>query len=368
MRLHLPFFQARGTISYIRQPGGGTFTIAVNGVVVSTVNTDGALGHAQAPFNMADAGLGAVTVSIEQTVAGNVDIVGPSYLASAIEPVFNNWSDSGRRLRFMSEAIIASLMAESSTLIMALGHNDQGDADSDNTYYAEFVQRIDWLIEYANQYNVKVVVPDFCWTAAESSRARGQLRRLANETRGVYVNLPRMIFSGGIPVSTSHLIDTLKMWTDGSHPNKDGHKWIAETVARAMGLSCCTKKEALRQHDFWMPIPLNPAAGIQNSFLTNYELTTASRRSGDLVLIRVFIKINYGGAFPVGTHALSTSFHPKSEMFINQPKTGVAYVRVDTGEVVSVFNINSGGDLTLNVLSSFITDQSFDFSAPSAGL
>ena len=67
------------------------------------------------------------------------------------------------------------------------------------------------------------------------------MRRLVKETGGIYINLPKMIFSGDVAVSTTHLIDTLKMWSDGSHPNKDGHKWIAETVARAMGLSCASK-------------------------------------------------------------------------------------------------------------------------------
>lgn len=363
MTFGLPFFQNRAEMHYIKQPGGGTFTVSVNGALVSTVNTNGTLGRAKVAFNLLDAGTGYVTVAVEQTVAGIVDIVGPSYLSSVIEPVFNNWSQSGRRLRYMGESVISSLMAESSTFIMALGHNDQFDADSDNTYYAEFVQRITWLIQYAKQYNVKVVVPDFCWTAAESSRARAELKRLAKETGGVYINLPKMIFSGDIAVSTTHLIDTLKMWTDGSHPNKDGHKWIAETVARAMGLSCATKRDAIRLHDFWMPLPLDSGGGATNYNVTSAAATSAYRRTGDLISVKVFVKKG-GGAFPVGSITLCAAFNAKSELFAAQELRSTAYVRTDTGSVISAFSCNASGAITLNVLSSFITEQVFSFSLP----
>lgn len=363
MTFELPFFQNRAEFHYIQQPGGGTFTVKGNGGLVATVNTSGVLGRAVTHFNLVDAGTGYVTVSVEQTASGIVDIVGPSYLASAIEPVFNNWSETGRRLRYMGESIIASLMSESSTLIMALGHNDQWDADADNAYYGEFVQRINWLIQYAKQYNVKVVVPDFCWTAVESSRARAELKRLAAETGGIYINLPKMIFSGDIAVSTTHLIDTLKMWTDGSHPNKDGHKWIAETVARAMGLSCTSKREALRNHDFWMPLPLDIGGGATNYDVTSSANTSAYRRTGDLISVKVFAKKG-GGAFPVGSITLCAAFNAKSELYAAQGLFSAASVRTDTGAVVSAFSCNQSGAITLNVLSSSTVEQMFSFSVP----
>ncbi len=363
MTLGLPFFQNLAEMHYIQQPGGGTFTIKVNGGLVATVNTSGVLGRGVSAFNLADAGSGYVTVTVEQTASGIVDIVGPSYFSPTIEPVFNNWSETGRRLRYMGEAIISSLMAESSTLVMALGHNDQGDADADNAYYGEFVQRITWLIQYAKQYNVKVVVPDFCWTAAESSRARAELRRLAAETGGLYINLPKMIFSGGIAVSTTHLINTLKMWTDGSHPNKEGHKWIAETVARAMGLSCATKRDAIRHHDFWMPLPLASSGGATNYEVTAASSTSAYRRTGDLISVKVFVKKGEN-AFPVGSTVLSASFNPKSELNAAQGLFSTAYVRTDTGTIISVFSCGQGGAITLNVLSPYTTEQMFSFSLP----
>lgn len=366
MTIGVPFFQNRGELHYLRQPGGGAFTIAVNGSVVSTVNTDGAFGHMTASFNMADAGYGTVTIVITQTVAGIVDIVGPGYLASATEPIFNCFAQSGRRLAYASEAAILKAMAESSVFILALGHNDQGDGDANSAYYANFMQRIDWVVQYAKQYNVKLVVPDFCWTAPENSRVRGQLRRAAREASGIYVNLPRMIFSGTVAISTSYLIDTLKMWSDGSHPNKDGHKWIFETVAKAMGLSCSTKKEAIRQHDFWMPLPLQAAAGVENGNLASSALCSAYKRNGNEVIVKVFAENAPTGAFPIGVYALTTGFNAKSELALAQGKTGVAYVRNDTGVAVSGYSIEQNGALTLNVYSSYLNDQIFNFSAPIA--
>ena len=38
------------------------------------------------------------------------------------------------------------------------------------------------------------------------------------------------------------MIGTVKMWTDGAHPNTTGHKWIAEVVAKAMGAVSDFKK------------------------------------------------------------------------------------------------------------------------------
>lgn len=362
--LSLPFFQNRCELHYIQQVGGGVFTVEVNGTLVATVDTAGTLAHARVPFGLTDAGYGSTSIVIAQTGAGFVDIIGPAYLSGVIEPVFNSWSQSGRRLRHMGEDAIAGLISESSMFIMALGHNDQGSADSDDIYYAEFVQRIDWLITYARQHNVKVVVPDFCWTAAESSRTRGELRRLATETGGTYINLPKMIFSGDVPVSTTYLIDTLKMWTDGSHPNKSGHKWIAETIARALGFSCCSKWGAIRHNDFWMPLPLIPATGVENANRVSAPLTSTYKRNGSEVLVRIFVKAAPSGAFPVGTYNLTGSWRPESELGLAMGQTGIGYVRTDTGAVVSVYSVASSGAITLNVLSAFINDQMLAFSAP----
>jgi hypothetical protein len=362
----LPFFQNRGAIHYIRQPGGGTFTVAVNGTVVSTVDTNGAMSQQTDYQNYADAGQGYMSVTITQTTAGLVDIVGPAYYGPTIEPTVNNWSQSGRRLRYWGQSAINSLMATSSTFIMALGHNDQWEADSTQAYFDEFKLRIDWLIAAAKANNVKVVVPDFCWTASASSRTRAQLKRLADETSGTYINLPKMIFSGDVAVSTSHLIDTLKMWTDGSHPNAFGHKWIAETIARNMVLGCTTKRDAISNFDWWMPVIIKSASGCTNASLTTSGLTSSYVRSGNAVLVKLNVRTALSNPFPVGNYALGDVFNAKSELSLAGGSTGVGYVRNDTGAIVSTYSIAGDGTILLKVLSAYLNAQTFNFSAPRA--
>ncbi len=348
IQISLPFFQNRARIHYIRQPGGGTFTVSVNGVVTNTVATSGALSHQYVDFALTDAGYGTTAIVIKQTVAGSVDIVGPSYYSAQSKPSFENFSDNGRRLNDMSESAISTLIATAGTLIMALGHNDQFDADSSQPYFDSFKQRINWLIQYSKAKGTKVIVPDFCWTAASASRARAELNRLATETGGIYINLPKMIF-GSVAVSDSYLIDTLKMWTDASHPNVSGHKWVAETISRHMGLSCSSKRSALRDNDYWMPITLTPATLLQNASLVTSELTSAYKRSGDNIVWRVYIKKN-DSPIPVGGYSITAGYNPKSELFGSNGKEGVGtLVNANTGLTSSIWSINASGAMTLIV-------------------
>lgn len=367
MSISVPFFQNRATFDYIQQPGGGKFTVYVNGIAVSQVDTNGALQYMRYAFNLKDAGQGSLGFGVTQDGAGIVDIIGPSYLAAADEPVFHNYSQSGRRLRNAGQTILDYLIANSSTFIMALGHNDQADADTDDTYYAAFVQRIDWIIAKANAVNVKVIVPDCCWLAPSTSRTRAQLRRLATATKGTYVDLPGMIFSGTATPSASYLINTLKMWDDASHPNIAGQKWVAETVARSIGLSCTTKKEAIRMHDYWMPVPLNLAAGVYNDDLLTSGLTSAYRRSGDNILYKINARTaSAPNPFPVGDYAASLTFNSRSELNSAQGKTVLGVVRQDTAATVSVASLAQNGNLQLSVKAAFLANQQFDFTVPIA--
>lgn len=367
MSISVPFFQNRATFDYIQQPGGGKFTVYVNGVAVSQVNTDGALQYMRYAFNLKDAGQGSLGFGVTQDGAGIVDIIGPSYLAATDEPVFHNYSQSGRRLRNAGQTILEYLISNSSTFIMALGHNDQADADTDDTYYAAFVQRIDWMIAKANSVNVKVIVPDCCWLAPSTSRTRAQLRRLATSTKGVYVDLPGMIFSGTATPTASYLIDTLKMWDDASHPNVAGQKWVAETVARSIGLSCTTKKEAIRLHDYWMPVPLNSASGVSNDNLLTSGLTSAYKRSGDLILYKLNARTaSAPNPFPVGDYAVSVGFNARSELQTAQGKVLTGLQRLDTGATVSLASLAQNGALQLTVKAAYLANQQFDFAVPIA--
>src|SRR5690606_5915968 len=100
----------------------------------------------------------------------------------------DNFSISGRQLARMSEAGIIRA-TNCACLIVALGHHDR-TAETNDAYHADLLQRVNWLIHYANINDCLVVVNDFCWYSAPTSRVRTELRRIAQETNGIYIPFP----------------------------------------------------------------------------------------------------------------------------------------------------------------------------------
>ncbi len=372
LTISVPSFQSRALIYYGKRPSSVDFTIKVNGVLAATVSTNGVAGWSTQEVVMVDNGYGENVISIQST-AGAVqpDIIGISYLSSVLEPVVNNFATSGRRLRYLGQNLINAIMQESASMIVALGHNDQADADADNTYYAAFMQRITWLTTYAKQYGVRLIVPDFCWSAAPSSRTRLALRKLAADTAGIYIDLPGELFKNreSIPAGADRynfLINTYKMWVDGSHPNKFGHQWIAETIAKRLGLSCSSKSRAINYHDWWMPISLKPATLVYNFFTTPSNVSSY-RRNGSEIVIRCFLHMSPAASFPVGTYVIQDAWRALSEMSVYQGYSAPAVLRADTGANVSSFYANASGQLTLKVVDgAWINAQDFTLSMPSA--
>ena len=125
------------------------------------------------------------------------------------------------------------LATKSGTLIFALGYND--------AYFSTdmdlFEQRIDYLIQKANENGTKVIVSDTVWDKSDGdklfkaryprvAKVKAQLKRLAEETNGVYVE-HQAIYGDAI-------LETLG---DGVHPNADGHAMLAKAILEAMGLA-----------------------------------------------------------------------------------------------------------------------------------
>ena len=55
-----------------------------------------------------------------------------------------------------------------------------------------------------------------------------------------------MIKSGSLPTEAERF--ATGMWQDTAHPNKAGHKWIVETISKAIGLCCTSKIDAISLH------------------------------------------------------------------------------------------------------------------------
>lgn len=305
IRATIPTFQTKGLIWYLQQPGGGELTVSDNTGALTVIDTNGPLSVKSYLVAFVDDGQGSCNIRGTKTdaSAAPVDIMGFGYLDDLTVPTIYNFSESGRRLRYVDESVISETANNAGMFMLSLGHNDQGDVDADpqGAYATEFVQRINWIIQYCNANNVLLVVNDFCWLAADSSYTRRQLRRAADETGGIYIPLPNLIKPNGSIPNGNYLVNITNMWADSSHPNTEGNKWIAETIAKYLGLSVSSKKTAIAHHDYWMPFDI--PVGTNNAF-TAPRAVSAYRINGEEVNFRYAVKKAQGGKFPVGTHNL----------------------------------------------------------------
>lgn len=303
----IPSFMSRALIHYATQPGGATATVSVNGVVVTTINSSGALnGFSTVEVPLTDNGTGESLISIQLTTTGNFDWLGNSYFSGVLESVTQNFSQSGRRLYYVSQSTINTLCQNASTLIMALGYNDAGETSS--AYQSAFKQRIDWLISAANANGVRVVVPDFCWTYPDNNYVRQELKRLASSTNGIYVNFPTLLKKDdGSYADANYLNNVIKLFVDGTHPNADGNSFIFEVVSRSMGLTINTKKSSLSMSDFNLPIKISNSL-IANVIAIGNSISSVRRVPGG-ILLKCLMKMPGGAAsLPTGTVIICDSF------------------------------------------------------------
>lgn len=356
----IPTFQTQALVWYLQQPGGGELTISDTAGSLAVINTAGALSVQALLIALTDDGQGSDVIQAQKTDANGppVDVLGFGYIENATTPVLHNFANSGRRLRYVDEQVIDDLAAGAAVFMLSLGHNDQADVDADpgGAYGTAFTQRIDWVIQYCNANNTFLVVNDFCWTTADSSFTRQELKRAADETGGLYIPFPNLIKPDGTVPATAYLTSTINMWVDGSHPNEAGNKWIAETIAKYLGLSTATKKDAIARNDYWMPFDI--PAGTTNSF-TSPNSVSAYRINGEEVNYRYVVQKAPAGSFPVGTHSLQTAFRvtpPFAPVGTSLTLAGV--IRGDTNVFTSSVNLGQTGAVDLVVTDgTWINDQ-----------
>lgn len=351
----LPTFQEKCRIWYVAGPGRGSFEVFVNGVSVGTTNTANASIDAtkNIAVAMTDNGKGACTIRVVALAAG-IELAGFSYTTGDTSSlVVNNFSQSGRRFRYADEAVIESCIAGASAFILALGINDASDCDTDSAYYAAFKQRIDWVIGYANTHKTKVVIPDFCWTFPETNRARQELLRCARECNGTYIPFPDYLKSDGSIANSAYLIGTLNMWVDGSHANVEGNRMIAETIAKALGLSCTSKYLALSHHDYWMPYQIPAGTALVNQF-TSYQYLSAYRANGGNVQHRLLVKRDVAGAIPVGDYPVQTAYRAGSGLLGSSSAWGLGEMNSSTGAPYYYFSVGLTGSVSMRAVASYV--------------
>ena len=156
--------------------------------------------------------------------------------------VVSNYANSGLQLAGTGTAAdgnvtgldpkMIDMATTAGTVIFALGYNDAYFA-SDMDLFAE---RIDYLIEKANANGTKIIVNDCVWDKSGGDKliqvrfprvkkVKDQLKRLAEETNGVYVEQQA--------IHGQALLDSCE---DGVHPNAEGHAMMAQALLDAMGL------------------------------------------------------------------------------------------------------------------------------------
>lgn len=357
----LPTFQSIVRVWYVQHTGGGTLEVLVNGVSVATQPTSGPLDlAANITVPMTDNGLGSHTIEVRAS-SGTVTFSGFGYETSG--NVVNNFAQSGRKLIDATPECLR-VLCTSGNLVMALGHNDVGIVEGNPTNEALFTANINRIIENCLKYNTNVVVPDFCWFSEPSTYVRKELKRLAKETSGTYIDFPSLLtrdYRNMNEFSASFLlVDTMHYWHDASHPNELGGQWIAETISAAIGLGCNTKSEAMALHDFDMPLQL-VGTDLVNRFDTYPNLSTF-RRNGESYNYNLrLVRATGGGGVPIGVYSINTTGNLPIPEVGDGLTYGVATLNQDDGTDVSRFFVDQQGAIKIFVDTVYLGTQEFSF-------
>jgi hypothetical protein len=246
-----------------------------------------------------------------------------------------------------------------SILVLALGHNDYGDAATDSIYAAAFNANIDHVINYCIKYNTTLYVADFCWWVDETNPVRVALKRAALETRGTYIPLPDYLTRDnmvkGEYTAEFYQISALNMWTDGSHPNAYGHKWIAETIAKAMGLSCNSKEEALAFYDYPWPMAFDAASPFKNTY-EQMPYLSYFQRVGNSIHYALNAKTKNNAVIPVANNHVVNQVPTKFVYAITAATGPYAPLMLkDTGVVSNSYSISLSLLLTISSHSTWLS-------------
>lgn len=308
----------RIVVWYLSQPSGGELTITVNDVDTHVIDTNSVTFENNRvvlnvnTLNFNDQGNMIVRVTKTDATSNKISFQGVGVTnyqnlvtsGQTLGGSLNQFAAPGRTLRTVSEQVISEVTNGAAGLIMALGYNDKDiNYSGQEAQRGIFTQRIDWLIQYCNSNNCPIIVPDFTWGFDSTAFTRQELKRLAFETGGIYIPLPDML-STTSGTTDAYRTDNLKMWWDGAHPNRYGHEWIAQQIARFCGLACTTKLDALKNHDYWMSLDLD--AAYRNIILNQNWSCSAYKLSGDSIIVRTQIALTAGGNFADGRHFVTT--------------------------------------------------------------
>ena len=229
-------------VVYRRYSGGGTFKVSGDGGLTwgDTYDTNGTESGGEVTATQSLSG-DSTNIRIE-TVSGNVDVIGIQYLNDESNVIYNNFSQPGRTIADLNLSVIDKAVT-GNALIWALGYNDKA---ATGTTRDSIISKIDYLIEKVVASGVKLYVIDLNWGVASNHWLREQLIRLGSTVSGaIYIGLPDLLSSNGSPILGGNLVNAFNFLDDANHPNIDGHRYAAETIAKNMGLSVTSKKYSI---------------------------------------------------------------------------------------------------------------------------
>ncbi|MGN7439861.1 hypothetical protein [Pseudomonas lactis] len=296
----IPTFQRKVKIWYVAGIDHGSFVVKINGKSVTVVNTnenefnplssitvdlyDGHYEKEGLPFPTLTPGLCRVECVTDS--GKKVEICGFSYINSDNQLTVNNFSNSGRRLRWMDDLAIKKLVESTDVLFMALSYNDAFDNSNDSQYFEQYKNRISSLIKYSKEFNVSVFVLDFIWDELPNNITRSELRRLALESGGTYIPFPEIFSPDGISPSWRYRMNEAKMFFEPAHLNIYGHECVSNIVCSYMGLGAATKEFALSSCDWWYPLKLL-STGVGNAGSNSDEVTAVRNIAKGVSVLRL---------------------------------------------------------------------------------
>lgn len=226
-------------VMYRAKPTGGTFKVSNDGgaTFAADVSTVGDDVSAITPiYAMVDNGSDDCEIRIE-VVGGDVEILGIQYLNAFDDVMFNNFSHPGRRIYDISTDAIDDACS-GSTLVWSLGFNDKGFTGGDRNIV---ISKLNYMRDKVVERGIKLYVVDLNWGRNENEWLRIELIRIAREVDGAtYIPFPELISKDGNPIIPDDL-QSLGFLSDGAHPTQEGHAYVAETIAKNMGLSVSAK-------------------------------------------------------------------------------------------------------------------------------
>lgn len=222
-------------VMYRAKSSGGSFKVSNNNgsTFFADVSTSGDdVSAITTTYAMLDNGSGNCEIRIE-VVSGDVDILGIQYFNSANDVMFNNFSHPGRRTFDISTNVIDDACS-GSTLVWALGFNDRGLTGADRDIV---VSRLNYMRDRASSRGIKLYIVDLNWGQNETDWLRIELIRVAREVDGAtYIPFPELISRNGFSIGSGDL-QSFGFLSDNAHPTPRGHTYIAEAIAKNMGLS-----------------------------------------------------------------------------------------------------------------------------------